>query len=501
MKQQSFIRTCKDQNLLSFWRGQASLGADNTALKQYILQQEDKLLPRFSEYYKKLKALPRQVRRYLQRRWKQSLAGLALLLALGQTPVLAATINVGGACTLARAIRSANNDDSRFCTPGSGADEIVLHANSRHRLTAADNRGYGRTGLPVIRSVITVDGNGSTIRRASAAPKFRILAVGHTGNLTLRQTTVSGGVAAGSVTGSRGGGLLNYGTLILTNSTISGNLAREGGGVSSRTSFTHGNLASVTLTNSTISGNTAIGDLSIGGGVYNGFYANLSVTNSTISRNTAGGEGGGVDNGYSASLSMANSTISGNAAGGEGGGVNNDAHGDVTLIRTLVSGNTAMRGAEIINNRSTITAGNFNLFGHRGVNSANAFLGFTPGATDITATSDGYRPTALAAILDTSLANNGGPTQTHALVAGSPAIDAVTDGTCPPPDTDQRGVSRPQDGNGDGGSACDIGSYEFVFTSTAPVQAPPQSVAPTPPPQSVAPAPTQPVAPETAQPQ
>ncbi|MDQ3796077.1 MAG: hypothetical protein M3294_00480, partial [Pseudomonadota bacterium] len=112
-----------------------------------------------------------------------------------------------------------------------------------------------------------------------------------------------------------------------------------------------------------------------------------------------------------------------------------------------------------------------------------------------------YRPTALAAILNTSVANNGGPTQTHALVAGSPAIDAVTDGTCPPPDTDQRGVSRPQDGNGDGGPACDIGSYEFVFIGTAPVQAPPQPVAPTPPPQSVAPTPTQPMAPEPAQPQ
>jgi hypothetical protein len=51
------------------------------------------------------------------------------------------------------------------------------------------------------------------------------------------------------------------------------------------------------------------------------------------------------------------------------------------------------------------------------------------------------------------LANNGGPTQTHALLAGSPAIDAA--GGCPPPATDQRGVVRPQ------GSACDIGSFEF----------------------------------------
>jgi hypothetical protein len=59
------------------------------------------------------------------------------------------------------------------------------------------------------------------------------------------------------------------------------------------------------------------------------------------------------------------------------------------------------------------------------------------------------------------LANNGGPTLTHALPATSPAVDAVTNvSTCPPPNTDQRGITRPQDGNGDGGVACDIGSYE-----------------------------------------
>ncbi len=70
---------------------------------------------------------------------------------------------------------------------------------------------------------------------------------------------------------------------------------------------------------------------------------------------------------------------------------------------------------------------------------------------------------------------------------GSPAVDAVTNGTCPPPAKDQRGVMRPQDGNGDGGPARDVGSYEFVFTVSAPVQAPQQPVAP---------APTQPVTPE-----
>jgi hypothetical protein len=66
----------------------------------------------------------------------------------------------------------------------------------------------------------------------------------------------------------------------------------------------------------------------------------------------------------------------------------------------------------------------------------------------------------LSEMLGTGLANNGGPTRTRALVAGSPAVDAINDGPCPPPAKDQRGVSRPQGGNGDGGPACDVGLFE-----------------------------------------
>ncbi|HEX2244259.1 MAG TPA: choice-of-anchor Q domain-containing protein [Gammaproteobacteria bacterium] len=105
-------------------------------------------------------------------------------------------------------------------------------------------------------------------------------------------------------------------------------------------------------------------------------------------------------------------------------------------------------------------ADRYNLFGHSGETNAQAFARFSPGPTDITATSNGNRPTALANILNPTLANNGGPTRTHALPAGNPAIDAVMDGTCPPPSTDQRGIKRPQDGNGDSGVACNIGSFE-----------------------------------------
>jgi hypothetical protein len=137
----------------------------------------------------------------------------------------------------------------------------------------------------------------------------------------------------------------------------------------------------------------------------------------------------------------------------------------VVFNRTLISGNTAPKGAEVYQySGGVITANNFNLFGHSGLTTAQALGGsgvILFGGSDITATSNGTDPTNLEDILNTTLANNGGPTLTHALPSTSPAVDAVTNvNTCPPPTTDQRGITRPQDGNGDGGVACDIGSYE-----------------------------------------
>jgi hypothetical protein len=103
---------------------------------------------------------------------------LHYLLVLGQAPALAATINVGGACTLVRAIVAANNDTtaSGNYTKGRGADTIVLPRNSTQTLTAVNNTTpYGPTGLPFIRSVITIAGNGSIIRRLELRLAFASL--------------------------------------------------------------------------------------------------------------------------------------------------------------------------------------------------------------------------------------------------------------------------------------------------------------------------------------
>ncbi|MDQ3565686.1 MAG: hypothetical protein M3436_16765 [Pseudomonadota bacterium] len=141
-------------------------------------------------------------------------------------------------------------------------------------------------------------------------------------------------------------------------------------------------------------------------------------------------------------LTLTNSTVSGNSAETyDSGGVLNT--GTLTLARTLVSGNTSPTGPEI-GDYGTITANNYNLFGHDG--DAGVF-GFSPGSTDLVPSE------SLGAILNATLANNGGPTRTHALAAGSPAIDASPDDAdCAP--TDQRGVRRPQR------AACDIGAFE-----------------------------------------
>src|SRR5262249_44461311 len=154
-----------------------------------------------------------------------------------------------------------------------------------------------------------------------------------------------------------------------------------------------------------------------------------------------------------ANLTLTNSTVSGNSAR-NGGGI--DSSASLTLSRSLVSGNAAPTAAEGHGaSRSSLTP-TFTLLGHKRLTTPETPVGFTPDPSDLLATSDGATPTALAAILDPTLQHNGGPTLTHDLVTGSPAIDAAG-ATCDLT-TDQRGAPRPVDGNKDGVAACDIGA-------------------------------------------
>ena len=425
-----------DRTIAATWDSQVK-DADNTPwLAGTLTGCGDELFARFAACYAELRALPRSVRRGLQRqlacstelaailpeyfqqsgrrlqhRMAWSLAGAALLLALGQGVATAATITVttndpriipDGQCSLVEAIVNANNDAATHadCPAGSGADTIVLPANANVTLSAVYGMTYppfgSPVGLPPIASRITIEGNGATIHRQPNAPAFGLMAVGNSGDLTLQSVTLRGG--------SSFGGLSNSGNASIKNSIVSGN---TGSGVS--------NYGTLTIENTIISDNTG-GGLSNGGGT-------LTIENSTISGNTTNFGGGGVFN-QDGRLTIANSTISGNRAG-QGGGVSN-AFGLVfgysaTLIlnNSLIAGNQAGVGPEIWNN-NIVTANNFNFFGTNG----NAGVsGFAPGPTDI------VPRVGLAQILG-PLKKNGGATQTHALVAGSPAIDAGNLGGC-----------------------------------------------------------------------
>ncbi len=424
--------------------------------------------------------LPRRVRRRLERRWRRALAGIVLLYALGHAPgVPAARIDVGaGGCTLVDAITAANIDQpTGGCSAGNGADTITLPAGSTQALTQVDNSTFGYSGLPVVTSPIVIGGNGSTITRApDATAEFRILAIAAEGNLTLQETTVTGG---GGTSGIPGGGILNCGTLSLTDSTVAGNVAGEGGGLRNSGSLTlvnssvstnvaYGvgggvhNTGSAALVNSTVSGNSG----SSGGGIHNS--GSLLLTNSTVSGNTAYyydsvygsyGSGGGVRN--EGTMVVSQSTITANSAVSRGGGVYNALSGTLTLVQTLVSGNgpSSAQGREVGNfTAARVYAGAFNLFGRRG---ASGLEGFTEGASDIVPSG------SLSTILDPTLGDNGGPTKTHALIAGSPAIDGVPAAACASA-SDQRGITRPQDGDGDTQAGCDVGAFEQELRPPAP---------------------------------
>src|SRR5262245_48652207 len=99
------------------WQTQIAAATQTPGLLPQLVQHSDEVLPRFAAVYRQLRTLPRRVRRYLQRHWGQSLAGIALALALGQGGAVADTITVDGTtCTLINAITTANTDvNTRGC--------------------------------------------------------------------------------------------------------------------------------------------------------------------------------------------------------------------------------------------------------------------------------------------------------------------------------------------------------------------------------------------------
>jgi len=297
-------------------------------------------------------------------------------------------------------------------TNASGDDTIYVHAGT-----------YSEWDIDIGKD-LTIIGAGSGLTIIDGTNHDTVITV-QTG-VTVSISGIS--IINGSSDSNSGGGIYNDGTLTLTDCTVSSNTAPiYGGGI-----YNHGSGA-LNIYSSTISGNTTTNSGSAGGGIYNS--GTVSMWNSTVSGNTSD-YGGGIYNNTSITLSQC--TVSSNTATYYGGGIWNGANSD--LKSTIVADNTAPIGPDFDN---ALDSYGYNLI--EDVKDCT-ITEIVNSGTDLTGVTPNLGP----------LRNNGGSTQTHALLSGSPTIDAgdCTDKDGNPVTTDQRGVKRPQ------GSQCDIGAYE-----------------------------------------
>jgi hypothetical protein len=421
-------------------------------------------------------------------------AAVAVLLvgaASAQAGTFPATnLNDTGPGSLRQAITDANaSSDPNNTIPISATGQIQLQSELPPLQRSMQIQGPGSASLDVHRStsgeyrVLETAGSGATITITGLTISNGFVSANQGGGLfnfagntlTLRDVVVEGNTASGG-SGGDSGGINNYtgATLTLINSRVIGNTASGGGGGI-------GNTGTLTVINSTISGNKA----SIGGGVLTDF-ATATFDSSTISGNqalTAGG-GGIQSDGTGASssppqLTLTNSTVANNTAAQFGGGINTvdedvspTAEPTTTLASSTVVGNHAdiggglaqaqsnyvVRNSLIAHNVATASSpdcqnGGADVYGSQGYN----LIGTDAGCTGFTGAGDQVN---VANPLIGPLASNGGPTQTIALLSGSPAIhrgNPATPGSggaaCPA--TDQRGLPR-------GGLAgrCDIGAFQ-----------------------------------------
>ncbi len=398
-------------------------------------------------------------------------------------------------------VNTLSDHDDGACT--------VIDCTLREAINAANSQpgpqtlGFSVTGtillavalgpLPAIAEAVTIDGPGADNLTVDANGTGSVLVVNSSVTADISGLTLTGGQS--DIDG--GGGILNRGSLTLSRMIISGNEAIYGGGIynpsgvlvisgstiRSNDSFYYGSGiwsdgGALTLTDSTVSDNNAHG-YRTGGIVSTGGHATL--TNSTVNGNVSHNQGAGGILNWAATSTLINSTVSGNTGSGYGGGISNVYSGTVTLTNSTVSGNgdTSAPGGGILNDsgtttlRNTIVAndspadcfGAIATLGHNLASDASCALG---GTGDMNSTNPLLGP----------LANNGGPTETHALQPGSPAIDAGDNAGCPI--DDQRGVARPYN------SICDIGAYEYTgvipTTTGTPTAAAADTASPSPPP-------------------
>ena len=414
----------------------------------------------------------------------------SLNVSVGDVPVGTGTITVNDKCSLQEAILNSNEDyylrggdelhhyEGGPCAPGrAGADRIVFDLSADNPCMSAGvcTITLGDSRLPSVEAGqdLTIDGENRIIVRGNhtASGNHTVGGVFYSeGTLTLSNMTVregdtatNGGAisnAGGTLTLNnvtvadtaaglgRGGGIYSSGTLTVNDSTISNNFADYGGGIY--------NAGNATVNDSTFSGFWQEADQQ-GGGIYNATGATLTVTNSTFSGNEASDEGGAIYN--AGTLWVNNSTISGNYAfslrpRGSGTGIANV--GTATLRNTIVANSSSEDFFDGGSCLGPITDGGGNL-------DDGSSCGFSAASSKSNA-KDGLDGSGF---VEAGLKDNGGPTRTFALLPGSDAIDMGVGAVCEAEvgNLDQRGVRRPQDGDGDGEAVCDAGAFELDTTS------------------------------------
>ena len=324
-------------------------------------------------------------------------------------------------------------------------------------------------GIQVSKNVV-IQGQGAkkTIVQAHPNPgegTQRVFEVPLEVTVTIRGVTIRHGNPTTSPL--TGGGVLNYGTLTLEDTIVRDNFGSAGGGLY--------NEGSLTLINSTVNDNGSVGGANVkpddaylecetGGGL-KVLSGTTTLINSTVSNNRAKSKGGGIHVACHGKLIMQNSTISGNFATASGGGIYLNGSGDFT--NSTISNNSASNVGGIALNGSgdeaqehghlslfnTVIADNIARLGDYGI----ADCHMEDYAEIITSSyswiADGNCDPAFSGDpLLGPLTDNGGSTQTHSLLPGSPAIDAIPADSCAI-DTDQRGEPRQ--------APCDIGAFEM----------------------------------------
>jgi CSLREA domain-containing protein len=341
--------------------------------------------------------------------------------------------NFNGNCSLREAITAANTDAVRdACAAGSGADAITVPAGTYTLSITGANEDAALMGDLDVTGTTDINGAGAreTIVQGDTAFDDRIF--DNTGTTEISCLTITGGNAGST---ADGGGVRNTGgDLTLDEVSVSDNdTAGGGGGIISEG-------GGLDIINSTVSGNEAGGGI---GGVYQESGI-ANIKNSTISGNRAAGSAGGVAAALNSFMHIRSSTIASNTSSGQGGGIFTTVFSDITVKNSIVSANTTT-----------------NCYAETG--SAIASLGNNLERAD----DCGFdQPTDLPItdpMLD-PLSDNGGPTDTHALRIGSQAIDAGDSDQS----ADQRGVTRPQDGDNNASIIeDDIGAFEQA-ANTAP---------------------------------